>query len=36
MCRCAASLDALIARCDDGVYASKAAGRNAVTVEELD
>jgi diguanylate cyclase (GGDEF)-like protein len=32
----AASLDTLIGRCDAGVYASKAAGRNAVTVESLD
>ena len=31
-----ASLDVLIGRCDAGVYASKAAGRNKVTVEELD
>jgi two-component system cell cycle response regulator len=31
-----ASLDALIARCDVGVYASKSAGRNRVTVEPLD
>jgi diguanylate cyclase (GGDEF)-like protein len=31
-----ASLDALIGRCDAGVYASKAAGRNAVTVEAMD
>jgi two-component system, cell cycle response regulator len=30
------TLDALIARCDEGVYASKAAGRNRVTVQPLD
>ncbi|NLG75251.1 MAG: diguanylate cyclase [Xanthomonadaceae bacterium] len=30
-----ATLDALIAKCDAGVYASKAAGRNRVTVEPL-
>jgi len=31
-----ATLDALISRCDAGVYASKAAGRNRVTVEMMD
>jgi diguanylate cyclase (GGDEF)-like protein len=31
-----ATLDALIARCDAGVYASKDAGRNRVTVEDMD
>ena len=31
-----ASLDLLIARCDAGVYASKAAGRNRTTAESLD
>lgn len=31
-----ATLDALMARCDSGVYASKAAGRNRVTVEPMD
>jgi len=31
-----ATLDALIGRCDSGVYASKAAGRNRVTVEGMD
>jgi len=31
-----ATLDALIAKCDAGIYASKAAGRNRVTVEALD
>ena len=30
------SLDVLVGRCDAGVYASKAAGRNAVTVEVMD
>jgi len=30
------TLDALIGRCDSGVYASKAAGRNRVTVEGMD
>lgn len=30
-----ATLDALIGRCDAGVYASKAAGRNRVTVEAM-
>jgi two-component system, cell cycle response regulator len=30
-----ASLDALIARCDAGVYASKTAGRNKVSVEVM-
>jgi diguanylate cyclase (GGDEF)-like protein len=30
-----ATLDALIAKCDAGVYASKAAGRNRVTVEQM-
>jgi two-component system, cell cycle response regulator len=30
-----AALDALIARCDAGVYASKAAGRNKVSVEDM-
>lgn len=29
-------LDALISRCDAGVYASKAAGRNRVTVDAMD
>jgi diguanylate cyclase (GGDEF)-like protein len=29
-------LDALLAKCDAGVYASKAAGRNRVTVESMD
>jgi diguanylate cyclase (GGDEF)-like protein len=32
----AASLDALIAHCDAGVYASKAGGRNRITTEGLD
>jgi diguanylate cyclase (GGDEF)-like protein len=31
-----ASLDALIAHCDAGVYASKAGGRNRITAEGLD
>lgn len=31
-----ASLDVLMARCDSGVYASKAAGRNRITTEALD
>ena len=31
-----ASLDALIARCDSGVYASKAGGRNRITLEAMD
>jgi two-component system, cell cycle response regulator len=31
-----ASFDALIAQCDAGVYASKAAGRNSVTAHPLD
>ncbi|MGH8176265.1 MAG: diguanylate cyclase [Steroidobacter sp.] len=31
-----ATLDALMARCDAGVYASKAAGRNRVTAEGMD
>ena len=31
-----ATLDALIAKCDAGVYASKAAGRNHVTTEGMD
>jgi len=31
-----ATLDALMARCDAGVYASKAAGRNRVTVEGME
>jgi two-component system, cell cycle response regulator len=31
-----ATLDALIARCDAAVYASKASGRNRVTVESMD
>jgi diguanylate cyclase (GGDEF)-like protein len=31
-----ATLDALMARCDEGVYASKAAGRNRVTAESMD
>jgi diguanylate cyclase (GGDEF)-like protein len=31
-----ATLDALIARCDAGVYASKAGGRNRVGVESMD
>ena len=31
-----ATLDRLMARCDEGVYASKAAGRNRVTVEPLE
>jgi diguanylate cyclase (GGDEF)-like protein len=30
------TFDALVARCDEGVYASKAAGRNCVTVRPLD
>ncbi|HEY8538264.1 MAG TPA: diguanylate cyclase, partial [Steroidobacteraceae bacterium] len=32
----ASTLDALVMRCDAGVYASKAAGRNRVTTEALD
>jgi two-component system, cell cycle response regulator len=31
-----ATLDQLIARCDAGIYASKAGGRNRVTVESMD
>lgn len=31
-----ATLDALMAKCDAGVYASKAAGRDRVTVESMD
>ena len=31
-----ATLDALMARCDAGVYASKAAGRNCITSQSLD
>jgi two-component system cell cycle response regulator len=31
-----ATLDSLMARCDAGVYASKAAGRNCITTESLD
>ncbi|MBL8270399.1 diguanylate cyclase [Steroidobacter sp.] len=31
-----ATLDTLMARCDAGVYASKAAGRNRIAVESLD
>jgi diguanylate cyclase (GGDEF)-like protein len=31
-----ATLDSLMAKCDGGVYASKAAGRNRVTVEPMD
>ncbi|HWK75509.1 MAG TPA: diguanylate cyclase [Povalibacter sp.] len=31
-----ATLDALISKCDAGVYASKAGGRNQVTVEAMD
>jgi two-component system cell cycle response regulator len=31
-----ATLDALMAKCDEGVYASKAAGRNRVTAESMD
>ena len=31
-----ATLDALMAKCDAGVYASKAAGRNRVTTESMD
>lgn len=31
-----ASLDSLMARCDAGVYASKAAGRNRISTESLD
>ena len=30
------TFDALVARCDEGVYASKAAGRNCVTVRPMD
>lgn len=30
------TFDALVARCDEGVYASKAAGRNRVTVHAID
>ena len=29
------TLDALIAKCDEGVYASKAAGRNRVTARPI-
>jgi two-component system, cell cycle response regulator len=32
----AATLDALMARADEGVYASKSAGRNRVTIQALD
>jgi two-component system cell cycle response regulator len=32
----AATLDALMARADEGVYASKSAGRNRVTIQSLD
>lgn len=32
----AATVDALMARCDAGVYVSKAAGRNRVSVESID
>jgi len=32
----AATLDALMARADEGVYASKAAGRNQVSIQSLD
>lgn len=31
-----ATLDAVMARCDSGVYASKAAGRNRISTESLD
>jgi len=31
-----ATLDALMGKCDTGVYASKAAGRDRVTVESMD
>ncbi|HEY0943395.1 MAG TPA: diguanylate cyclase [Steroidobacter sp.] len=31
-----ATLDSLMAQCDSGVYASKAAGRNRITIESLD
>jgi len=31
-----ATLDSLMAQCDSGVYASKAAGRNRITTESLD
>lgn len=31
-----ATLDALVGRCDEGVYASKASGRNRVTVDSMD
>ena len=31
-----ATLDSLMTRCDSGVYASKAAGRNRITTESLD
>jgi PleD family two-component response regulator len=30
------TFDALVARCDEGVYASKAAGRNCVTPRPMD
>jgi PleD family two-component response regulator len=30
------TFDALVARCDEGVYASKAAGRNRVTTRPMD
>lgn len=30
------TLDALMVKCDEGVYASKAAGRNTVTIESMD
>ncbi len=30
------NFDALVAKCDAGIYASKAAGRNRVTVEEME
>jgi diguanylate cyclase (GGDEF)-like protein len=31
-----ATLDALVSKCDEGVYASKATGRNRVTVDPMD
>jgi hypothetical protein len=31
-----ATLDSLMSRCDSGVYASKAAGRNRIATESLD